>query len=131
MKILYLLSSAAAALPVTTTAFTGPIFPSSNTEHHHTQLHAVSPSSYTTRRSVLIQTAGVILGTLTARPTPSHAGTANPFFVEEVNFEPSQAATSDKIDINGAIVVEYMQFPGFYPSAAGKIVSVLIERMNY
>ncbi|KAL7426587.1 hypothetical protein ACHAXM_000516 [Skeletonema potamos] len=37
--------------------------------------------------------------------------------------EPSQAHTSDKIDINGAIVVDYMQFPGMYPSAAGKIAS--------
>ena len=71
----------------------------------------------------MIRTAGFILGTLAA-PHPSYAGTANPFFEAEINYEPSQAATSNKIDINGAIIKDYMQFPGMYPSAAGKIVSI-------
>src|SRR5210317_1301637 len=109
---LYLL----AAFPLASTAFVGPIFPSTTKHASDTQLMAVS------RRS-MIRSAGFMLGTLAA-PNPSHAGTANPFFEQEVNFEPSQAATSEKIDINGAIVVDYMQFPGFYPRAAGKIVSM-------
>ena len=78
----------------------------------------------------MIRSAGFMLGTLAA-PNPSHAGTANPFFEQEVNFEPSQAATSEKIDINGAIVVDYMQFPGFYPRAAGKIVSYSNETSDH
>ena len=78
----------------------------------------------------MLRSAGFMLGTLVA-PNPSHAGTANPFFEQEVNFEPSQAATSDKIDINGAIVVDYMQFPGFYPRAAGKIVSLLFPMIDF
>jgi hypothetical protein len=35
----------------------------------------------------------------------ANAGTANPFLEEEINFEPSQMARQDKIDINGAFVV--------------------------
>uniref|UniRef100_A0A7S2PCA6 Photosystem II 12 kDa extrinsic protein n=1 Tax=Skeletonema marinoi TaxID=267567 RepID=A0A7S2PCA6_9STRA len=107
---LYLLS----AFPLAS-AFVGPIFPSTK-QSSDTQLMA------TTSRRSMIQSAGFILGTLAA-PSPSHAGTANPFFEEEVNFEPSQQTTSNKIDINGAIIVDYMQFPGMYPRAAGKIAS--------
>ncbi len=110
---LYLLT----ALPLAS-AFVGPIFPSTKQQSSDTQLMATS----TSRRS-MIQSAGFILGTLAA-PNPSHAGTANPFFEAEVNFEPSQQSTSDKVDINGAIVVDYKQFPGMYPRAAGKIVSI-------
>jgi len=41
-----------------------------------------------------------------AAPKPSLArGTANPAFEEEVNFEPSQQARGEKIDINNAFVV--------------------------
>ena len=115
---LYLL----AALPLAS-AFVGPIFPSTQ-QPSDTQLMA------TTSRRSMIQSAGFILGTLAA-PNPSHAGTANPFFEREINFEPSQQSTSDKVDINGAIVVDYKQFPGMYPRAAGKIVSsrcVIISR---
>lgn len=96
-------------------AFVGPIFPTS--ELPVPALSAIS------RRSVIVTGAGFILGTLSA-PGPSHSrGTANPFFGEEINFEPSQQAKGDKIDINGAFVVDYKQFPGMYPSAAGKIAS--------
>lgn len=108
---LYILS----ALPLTS-AFVGPIFPAPK-HTSDTQLMA------TTSRRSMLQSAGFFLGALAA-PSPSHAGTANPFFEEEVNFEPSQAATANKIDVNGAIVKDYMQFPGMYPSAAGKIVSM-------
>ena len=107
---LYLLS----VLPLAS-AFVGPIFPKQASDTQ-TQLMA------TTSRRSMIQSVGFILGTLAA-PSPSHAGTANPFFEAEVNFEPSQQSTSDKVDINGAIIVDYMQFPGMYPRAAGKIVS--------
>lgn len=109
MKI-YLLT----ALPLAS-AFVGPIFPSTK-QPSDTQLMV------TTSRRSMIQSAGFILGTLAA-PSPSHAGTANPFFEREINFEPSQQATSNKVDINGAIVVDYKAFPGMYPHAAGKIVS--------
>lgn len=78
-------------------AFVGPIFPSQETKAP--ALSAVS------RRSMLCTTSGFLLGTLFA-PNPSHSrGTANPFFDDEVNFEPSQMARPDKIDINGAFVV--------------------------
>ncbi len=41
-----------------------------------------------------------------AAPKPSLArGTANPAFEDEVNFEPSQQARGEKIDINNAFVV--------------------------
>ena len=110
---LYLLS---AILPLAS-GFVGPIFPQQASGDTQTQL------MMTSRRS-MIQSAGFILGTLAA-PHPSHAGTANPFFEKEVNYEPSQQSTADKVDINGAIVVDYMQFPGMYPRAAGKIVSIV------
>ncbi len=109
------------------------------------------------RRSVFCVTSGFLFGVCSA-PKPSLAGTANPAFVDEVNFEPSQQARGDKIDINNAFVVRYIvqflagavaqlnlplitrttlpcsnyttsmqvdykQFPGMYPTAAGKIAS--------
>lgn len=109
----YILS---ALLPLAS-GFVGPIFPQQASYDTQTQL------MMTSRRS-MIQSAGFILGTLAA-PHPSNAGTANPFFEKEVNYEPSQQSTADKVDINGAIVVDYMQFPGMYPRAAGKIVSIM------
>ncbi|EED92635.1 predicted protein [Thalassiosira pseudonana CCMP1335] len=100
----------------TISAFTGPIFPSTSTT-------ALSAS----RRDALLQTArvgGLIVGSvLASQPEVASAGTANPFFNEEVNWEPSQMVKGDKVDVNGAFVVDYKQFPGMYPHAAGKIAS--------
>ncbi|CAN0111886.1 unnamed protein product [Heterosigma akashiwo] len=56
-------------------------------------------------------------------PKRCEAGTANPFLEKEINFEPSQMMKGDKIDLNGAIVVDYKAFPGMYPHAAGKLAS--------
>lgn len=78
-------------------AFVGPIFPA---RESNTCLAA-------SRREALLNVvrgSGFVLGTLMA-PKVVSAGTANPFFEEEVNYEPSQAARGDKIDINGAFVV--------------------------
>eukprot|EP00804_Cyclotella_cryptica_P030928 CCRYP_019612-RC/>CCRYP_019612-RC protein AED:0.10 eAED:0.10 QI:209/1/1/1/1/1/3/238/154 len=72
------------------------------------------------RRDALLSGSGIIFG---AFAPVAHAGTANPFLEEEINFEPSQQARSDKVDINGAFVIDYKQFPGFYPHAAGMIAS--------
>jgi photosystem II PsbU protein len=85
-------------------AFVGPIFPAH--ESSNTCLSATS-----SRRDALINVvrgSGFVLGTVLGFPTASKAGTANPFFLEEVNFEPSQMARNDKIDINGAFVVSVM-----------------------
>lgn len=80
-----------------------------------TAAHAFAPSrlsgpsestelSALSRRSVISVTSGFLLGTL-ASPRVSNAGTANPFFEEEINWEPSQMATGNKLDVNGAFVV--------------------------
>jgi hypothetical protein len=55
-----------------------------------------------TRRDALLAASGMVVG---AFAPIANAGTANPFLEEEINFEPSQQARSDKIDINGAFVV--------------------------
>jgi photosystem II PsbU protein len=111
-----------------------------------------STSLSATRRDALVNVArgtGLILGTIVA-PKAVNAVTANPFFLDEINNEPSQQARSDKLDINGSFVVsllasapciiassvysfslqqlsltqtDYKQLPGFYPHAAGKIAS--------
>jgi photosystem II PsbU protein len=83
-----------------TQAFVGPIHPSSiETKSTSTELAAMS------RRSALSITSGFLLG-VHAAPKPSLArGTANPAFEDEVNFEPSQQARGEKIDINNAFVV--------------------------
>lgn len=75
----------------------------------------------TKRRDVLATGAGIVFAL--TRPKAAAAGTANPFLEEEVNFEPSQMPSGDKIDINGAFVTDYKALPGFYPHAAGKIAS--------
>mmetsp|Transcript_7785 Transcript_7785/g.16653 ORF Transcript_7785/g.16653 Transcript_7785/m.16653 type:complete len:156 (-) Transcript_7785:355-822(-) len=74
------------------------------------------------RRDALLAGSGAFLGTLIS-PNAATAGTANPFMEEEINFEPSQMPRGDKIDINGAFVIDYQQFPGMYPHAAGMIAS--------
>ncbi|KAL9182992.1 hypothetical protein ACHAXT_004271 [Thalassiosira profunda] len=102
-----------AAITLATAGTSQAFAPTAHTARGSTELAALS------RRSVI---SGFLLGTLAA-PNPSHAGTGNPFFEEEVNYEPSQQARGDKIDINGAFVVDYKQLPGMYPSAAGKIAS--------
>lgn len=82
----------------TISAFTGSIFPSTSTT-------ALSAS----RRDALLQTVrvgGLIVGSvLASQPEVASAGTANPFFNEEVNWEPSQMVKGDKVDVNGAFVV--------------------------
>ncbi|KAL3817297.1 hypothetical protein ACHAXA_003218 [Cyclostephanos tholiformis] len=108
---------AALSIIVASEAFVGPIRPTS-TKTEPTELSAAL-----SRRSVISLTSGVILGTL-ASPKPGQSrSTANPQFDSEVNFEPSQQARGEKIDINGAFVVDYKQFPGMYPGLAGKIAS--------
>mmetsp|Transcript_6403 Transcript_6403/g.11394 ORF Transcript_6403/g.11394 Transcript_6403/m.11394 type:complete len:161 (+) Transcript_6403:206-688(+) len=81
-----------------------------------TQLSAVS------RRDAILTGTGLFFGTLAARPRAA-AATSNTFMNDEVNFEPSQQQRSEKVDINGAFVVDYKAFPGFFPHAAGKIAS--------
>jgi photosystem II PsbU protein len=80
-----------------------------------TELSAVS------RRDALLTGTGLIFGAF-ARPRAA-AATSNTFMEEEVNYEPSQQARSNKVDVNGAFVVDYKAFPGFFPHAAGKIAS--------
>lgn len=92
--------TATVALPLVSSAnaFVGPIFPA----RESTSLYGTS-----SRRDVLlniVRGSGFVLGTVMA-PKVVNAGTANPFFEKEINFEPSQAARGDKIDINGAFVV--------------------------
>lgn len=66
--------------------------------HHDTKTALAAMS----RRDALLSGSGIIFG---AFAPVAHAGTANPFLEEEINFEPSQQARSDKVDINGAFVV--------------------------
>ena len=80
-----------------------------------TQLSALS------RREALLATSAVIFG---ASVSPkAAAATSNTFMNEEVNYEPSQQKRGEKIDINGAFVIDYKQLPGMYPHAAGMIAS--------
>mmetsp|Transcript_974 Transcript_974/g.1228 ORF Transcript_974/g.1228 Transcript_974/m.1228 type:complete len:157 (+) Transcript_974:304-774(+) len=81
-----------------------------------TQLSMVS------RRDACFGIAGTTAAIFGA-PAATQASTGNPFFEAEVNFQPQQMVTGDKVDVNGAIVVDYQQFPGMYPHAAGKIAS--------
>jgi len=115
-----LLSVVILSMAAVSQAFVGPIIhPSSIESKTSTELSA----NVLSRRSVLSVTSGFLLG-VHAAPKPSLArGTANPAFEEEVNFEPSQQARGEKIDINNAFVVDYKQLPGMYPAAAGKIAS--------
>jgi hypothetical protein len=86
------------SLVASASAFVGPGGPQKST----TCLSAIS-----SRRDALLNVmrgSGFVLGTVVA-PRIANAGTANPFFAEEINFEPSQMARGDKIDINGAFVV--------------------------
>ena len=82
-----------------------------------TQLSAIS------RRDALVAGSGVLFGAFAPKAAIATSNT----FVEDdrnqVNFEPSQQARSDKIDVNGAFVVDYKALPGFFPHAAGKIAS--------
>ena len=89
-----------------TQAFVGPIHPSSIETKSSTSTELAAMS----RRSALSITSGFLLG-VHAAPKPSLArGTANPAFEDEVNFEPSQQARGEKIDINNAFVVSVFDF---------------------
>jgi len=44
-------------------------------------------------------------------------------FLDANEIIPAQQATSGKVDVNSAFVGDYKQFPGMFPSAAGKIAS--------
>jgi hypothetical protein len=108
MKLLSLV--AIIFMAAATQAFVGPIHPSSiETKSTSTELAAMS------RRSALSITSGFLLG-VHAAPKPSLArGTANPAFEDEVNFEPSQQARGEKIDINNAFVVRSFSFVCGFP----------------
>ncbi len=62
-------------------------------------------SAVLSRRSMLCVTSGFLLGVQAATKPSLARGTANPAFEDEVNFEPSQQARGEKIDINNAFVV--------------------------
>jgi hypothetical protein len=112
--VLSLLSSA--------NAFVGPIFPA-----HESKTCLCATSS---RRDALINVvrgSGFVLGTVLGFPTASKAGTANPFFEEEVNNEPSQMARSDKLDINGAFVVSFCVVSLRLSSLFYSSVTILID----
>jgi len=69
-----------------------------------------------TRRKAITLSSGLLFGAL-AGPRPSHSSTANPVFEDEINYEPSQQAHGDLLDVNNAFVVDYKQYPGMYPTA--------------
>lgn len=96
MKLLSLVALSAAA---SARAFVAPAPPPDGTS---TQLSAMTRRNL--GRKVALIGSGFVQGTL-ASPQRGRAGTANPFFEEEVNYEPSQMYTGDRIDVNGAIVV--------------------------
>ena len=79
-------------------AFVGPIFPA-----HKTNAGLFAEASRRDAFVNVVRGSGFVLGVLL--PKVVNAGTANPFFEKEINFEPSQMARNDKIDINGAFVV--------------------------
>mmetsp|Transcript_27224 Transcript_27224/g.64652 ORF Transcript_27224/g.64652 Transcript_27224/m.64652 type:complete len:118 (-) Transcript_27224:1020-1373(-) len=57
-----------------------------------------------TRRKAITLSSGLLFGAL-AGPRPSHSSTANPVFEDEINYEPSQQAHGDLLDVNNAFVV--------------------------
>jgi len=65
-----------------------------------TELSAIS------RRKAITLSSGFFLGAL-AGPGPSHSSTANPVFEDEINYEPSQQAHGELIDVNNAFVVRH------------------------
>ncbi|GAX15841.1 hypothetical protein FisN_2Lh438 [Fistulifera solaris] len=65
----------------------------------------------------------IVAGVL-AVPTVASAKPASTFFFDdELVQEPAQQNTGGKVDVNAAFVGDYMQFPGMFPHAAGKIAS--------
>lgn len=97
MKLYFLI---ALPLPLVSAFFV----PSTTSSLKTTELTAIS------RRDALLAGTGLVIGTM-VRPNVASAGTANPFLEEEVNFEPSQMAKPDKVDINGAFVVSEVLDP--------------------
>lgn len=97
MKLYFLI---ALPLPLVSAFFV----PSTTSSLKTTELTAIS------RRDALLAGTGLVIGTM-VRPNAASAGTANPFLEEEVNFEPSQMAKPDKVDINGAFVVSEVLDP--------------------
>ena len=91
MKLVFTLSLASGAR-----AF---LPPSAANHSTSTELSAV------TRRKAITLASGVFLGALAGGPDSSHSSTANPVFEDEINYEPSQQAHGDLLDVNNAFVV--------------------------
>jgi len=72
-------------------------------------------SAEVSRREALLASSAAIVGAM-MNPNAATA-TSNTFMSEEIVDEPSQQKREDKIDINGAFVVDYKQLPGMYPHA--------------
>eukprot|EP00543_Licmophora_paradoxa_P001958 CAMPEP_0202456966 /NCGR_PEP_ID=MMETSP1360-20130828/14103_1 /ASSEMBLY_ACC=CAM_ASM_000848 /TAXON_ID=515479 /ORGANISM="Licmophora paradoxa, Strain CCMP2313" /LENGTH=153 /DNA_ID=CAMNT_0049076929 /DNA_START=15 /DNA_END=476 /DNA_ORIENTATION=+ len=88
---------------------------------------SVAPVSTRTTSSALSATLNRrdAVAALVAAGTMGIQQTASAFSqqLDDYAVEPSQQANDGKIDLNGAFVGDYMQFPGMFPHAAGKIAS--------
>ena len=75
------------------------------------------------RREAIVSGAAALLAGA-APAVASQAGIgADRDFAQDNEFISAQRATDGRLDLNAAPVGDYMQFPGMYPAAAGKIAS--------
>jgi photosystem II PsbU protein len=74
------------------------------------------------RESIVSGAAALLAGAAPAVASQAGIG-ADRDFAKDNEFISAQRATDGRLDLNAAPVGDYMQFPGMYPSAAGKIAS--------
>ena len=91
--------------------------PAAKTARKTTTLDMVSR-----REALMTGAAAVLAGAAPAVASQAGIG-ADRDFVQDNEFISAQRATGGKLDLNAAPVGDYMQFPGMYPTAAGKIAS--------
>jgi len=80
---------------------------------------AVASFSLDSRRQALAKTSIAFVTTVVG-PNAAKAFSQQ---LDDNIVEPSQQPTNGKVDLNGAFIGDYKQFPGMYPHAAGKIAS--------
>ncbi|GAX26630.1 hypothetical protein FisN_2Hh438 [Fistulifera solaris] len=86
--------------------------------------HRPADTSLAMERREFHEALLTIVGGVWAVPTVASAKPASTFFFDDESVqEPAQQSTGGKVDVNAAFVGDYMQFPGMFPHAAGKIAS--------
>mmetsp|Transcript_21314 Transcript_21314/g.25660 ORF Transcript_21314/g.25660 Transcript_21314/m.25660 type:complete len:162 (-) Transcript_21314:334-819(-) len=96
--------------------------------------YGLSPNHITSRRQALVAGGLIIVPTsviaasdvreaINAVESTAVGADRNAPLGMDNEYQPQQQGQRGKIDLNAAIVTEYKQFPGMYPTVAGKIAS--------